>query len=208
MKTKTPLVQNQSTKDGPIIAALPAACSDEKAAVEFMERQRWGDQPACPHCGDLAVYQMKDSKTGERQANYRWRCHGCKGQFTVRVGTVFEDSRIPMQHWCFGFWRASTSKKGVSALEIHRQTGISYKSCLFMLHRIRFAMSETNPSPLTGTVESDEVFIGGAPRKLNNSRQTAPTQKDRGRRHEGARWPCAPTHRGRRNGQEPQGGLA
>ena len=71
---------------------------------------------------------------GERQANYRWRCRDCKQQFTVRVGTVFEDSRAPLRHWCFAFWRASTSKKGVSALEIHRQTGLSYKSCLFMPH--------------------------------------------------------------------------
>ena len=177
MKTKTPLVQNQSTKNDPIISALPHACRDEKIAVEFMEKQRWGEHPACPRCGDLDVYQMKDSKTGERQAHYRWRCNGCKDQFTVRIGTVFEESRIPLMHWCFAFWRASTSKKGVSALEIHRQTGVSYKSALFMLHRIRFAMMETNPSPLTGTVESDEVFIGGAPRKLNNSRQTLPRKK-------------------------------
>lgn len=105
--------------------------------MEFMEKQRWGDKPYCPRCGDFDVYQMKDSKTGERQANFRWRCHGCKGQFTVRIGTVFEDSRAELRHWCFAFWRAATSKKGVSALEIHRQTGLAYKSCLFMLHRIR-----------------------------------------------------------------------
>lgn len=177
VKTKTPLVQNQSTKNDPIISALPKACQDEKAAVEFMEKQRWGDHPACPHCGDLAVYQMKDSKTGERQANYRWRCRGCKEQFTARIGTVFEESRIPLKHWCFAFWRASTSKKGVSALEIHRQTGVSYKSALFMLHRIRFAMNENHTEPLAGDVEVDEVFIGGAPRHIHKSRKTEPTRK-------------------------------
>lgn len=177
MKTKKTLVQNQSTKNDPIISALPKACQDEKAAVEFLEKQRWGDHPACPHCGDLDVYQMKDSKTGERQANYRWRCHGCKQQFTVRVGTVFEDSRIPMMHWCFGFWRASTSKKGVSALEIHRQTGISYKSALFMLHRIRFAMNENNTTPLDGVVEVDELYVGGRPRHVHKSRETKPRAK-------------------------------
>ena len=176
MNTKTK-VQNQSTKDDPIIAALPAACADEKAAVEFMEKQRWGDHPACPHCGDLAVYQMKDSKTGERQANFRWRCRGCKEQFTVRIGTVFEESRIPLRHWCFAFWRASTSKKGVSALEIHRQTGVSYKSALFMMHRIRFAMNESDPMPLDGTVEADEVFIGGRNRPYNNSRKSRKIKK-------------------------------
>lgn len=173
----TTRVQNESTKNDPITAALPKACSDERAAVEFMEKQRWGDHPACPHCGSLSVYRMKDSKTGERQANFRWRCHDCKEQFTVRIGTVFEESRIPIRHWCFAFWRASTSKKGVSALEIHRQTGVSYKSALFMMHRIRFAMTETDPTPLDGTVESDEIFIGGRNRPYNNSRKSRKIEK-------------------------------
>ena len=91
-------VQNISTKGDTVIEALPEACHSEAAAVEFMEKQRWGEHPHCPRCGDLDVYQMKDSKTGERQANFRWRCHGCKEQFTVRIGTVFEDSRIPLKH--------------------------------------------------------------------------------------------------------------
>ena len=186
-------VQNRSTKDDAIVAEIPAACADEKAAVEFMEKQRWGAHPACPHCGDLAVYQMKDSKTGERQANYRWRCHGCKEQFTVRIGTVFEESRIPLKHWCYAFWRSSTSKKGVSALEIHRHTGVSYKSALFMLHRIRFAMTDTptrNASDkLKGDVEVDEVYIGGKPRfqrfgkrKQGNKKPAVVTLLERGGR--------------------------
>ena len=83
---------------------------------------------------------MHNPVTRERQANFRWRCHDCKKQFTVRTGTVFEDSKAPLRHWCYAFWRSATSKKGVSALEIHRHTGLSYKSCLFMLHRVRFAM--------------------------------------------------------------------
>lgn len=123
------------------IQELPAACADESVAVEFMERHRWGEHPGCPRCGDTDVYQMK-SRDGDREKHFRWRCRGCKKQFSVRTGTVFEDSRIPLRHWCFAFWRACTSKKGVSALEIHRQTGLSYKSCLFMLHRIRFAIDD------------------------------------------------------------------
>jgi len=163
MKRKN-FVQNRSTKGDAPTQALPLACASEKAAVEFMESQRWEGRPGCPKCGDVAVYQMTDSKTGERQANYRWRCKGCKQQFTVRTGTVFEDSRIPLRHWCYAFWRASTSKKGVSALEIHRQTGLSYKSALFMLHRIRYAMADSVTHPLTGTVEIDETYVGGKPR--------------------------------------------
>jgi transposase-like protein len=164
-------VQNQSTKGDLPIQDLPAACSDELTAVEFMEKHRWGEHPGCPHCGDMNVYKMT-GKDGGREKHYRWRCRGCKQQFSVRTGTVFEDSRIPMRHWCFGFWRAATSKKGVSALEIKRQTALSYKSALFMLHRIRFAMAPADGNPLTGTVEVDETYVGGkAPRgtaKYNN----------------------------------------
>jgi transposase-like protein len=170
-------VQNESTKGDPTIDQLPAACADERLAVEFMEQQRWGDKPHCPRCGDHAVYQMKDSKTGQRQKDFRWRCRGCKGQFTVRIGTVFEDSRAPLRHWAFVFWRAATSKKGVSALEIHRQTGLSYKTCLFMLHRVRCAMDEQDIEPLGGIVEVDEAFIGGKPRRIQNTRHTIRKEK-------------------------------
>lgn len=174
---KKKLVQNTSTKDDQVILEVPLACADEKAAVEFIEKYRWGDYPACPRCGDLSVYQMQSSTAGERQANYRWRCHGCKKQFTVRIGTVFEDSRIELRHWCYAFWRASTSKKGVSALEIKRHTGLSYKSALFMLHRIRFAMADSCPGPLKGDVEVDETYVGGKPRYKGQSKRGRGTNK-------------------------------
>jgi transposase-like protein len=163
-------VQNESTKGDTPIQDLPAACADEALAVEFMEKHRWGDYPGCPKCGDMDVYQMK-SNAGGREKYFRWRCRGCKSQFSVRTGTVFEDSRIPMRHWCFAFWRASTSKKGVSALEIHRQTGLSYKSCLFLLHRIRFAMAPTDGNPLTGIVEVDETYVGGKARNPKSRKE-------------------------------------
>src|SRR5882672_1754601 len=165
MTTKRTKVQNTSTKHDEVINALPLACSDETAAVEFMEQQRWGDHPACSECGSLGVYQMRDRKTGQRQANFRWRCRDCKAQFTVRKGTVLEDSAIPLRHWAYAFWRAATSKKGVSALEIKRHTGLSYKSALFLLHRIRFAMDDAQPSAPMGSggggiVEADETYFG------------------------------------------------
>src|SRR5215510_4122299 len=121
-----------------ILRAIPAACSDETKAVEFIEQLRWGSDPACPRCGDTDVNQMQN-KTGGRNARFLWRCYGCKQQFTVRIGTIFEDSRIPLRIWCHAFWRACSSKKGVSALQIQRETGVTYKSALFLMHRIRFA---------------------------------------------------------------------
>ena len=145
-----------------IVAELPAACADETKAFEFMERERWGGNPRCPRCESENVYQMKDRVTGERNKNFKWCCRGCgKYMFTVRKGTIFEDSPIPLRFWCYAFWRAATSKKGVAALEIRRQTGLSYKSALFMMHRIRFAMADESPAPLEGDVEVDELFWGG-----------------------------------------------
>lgn len=171
-------VQNESTKNDPVITELPLACADESAAVEFMEKQRWSGQAFCPRCGDFNVYQMMDSRDAtKRQADFRWRCRGCKEQFTVRIGTVFEDSRAPLRHWCFVFWRAATSKKGVSALEIHRQTGLSYKTCLFMLHRVRRAMDSQDIEPLGGIVEVDETFVGGKPRRSNNHKKFTGEQR-------------------------------
>jgi transposase-like protein len=146
-------------------ASIPLACADETAAVEFLEAQRWGDTPNCPRCGDTDVAQM-NAKDGSRNARFLWRCHGCKQQYTVRLGTIMEDSPIPFRHWCLAFYRAAASKKGVSALQIQRETGLSYKSALFLMHRIRWAMAPANEqeSKLTGTVEFDETYIGGKPR--------------------------------------------
>ena len=89
---------------------------------------------------------MTDAETGNRNKRYLWRCHDCKKQYTVRIGTVYEESRIELRHWAYAFWRASTSKKGVAALEIKRHCQISYKSALFLMNRIRFAMAPDNPS--------------------------------------------------------------
>jgi transposase-like protein len=149
-----------------VIEDIPLACSDETAAVEFFEFQRWGDTPCCVKCGSVDVYQMKDAATGERNKRFLWRCRDCKEQYTVRIGTVYEESRLPMKHWAYAFWRGATSKKGVSALEIKRHCQISYKSALFLMNRIRFAMSpDPNEPKLNGIVECDETYVGGKPRK-------------------------------------------
>jgi transposase-like protein len=163
-----------------LVARLPHACRDENAAVEFMEEQRWGAEPSCPRCGVVGeCYKMTDRKTGARSARYLWRCRACGKQYTLRVGTVLEDSRIPLMHWCLAFWLACASKKGVSALQIKRLTGLSYKSALFMMHRVRYAMAPTpgTERPLTGTIEADETYVGGKPR--NPSKKNYSTRKDR-----------------------------
>lgn len=149
-----------------VVRDLPAACSNEATAFEFMENQRWGSAPVCAHCGSSRVYQMKDRKTGERNTRFLWRCTICQRQYTVKVGTVMEDSAIPLRHWCYAFWAACASKKGVSALQIRRMTGLSYKSALFLMHRIRFALADDpkTPAKLEGVIEADETYVGGKPR--------------------------------------------
>lgn len=159
------------------IKEIPLACSDELAAVEFMEKQRWGNDPACPRCGDTSIRKVMDKDGLKRNARYLWRCYGCKKQFTVRIGTVFEDSPIPLRIWCYAFWKACSSKKGVSALQIQRETGLSYKSALFMMHRIRFAMTPDSPEQLNGDVEVDETYIGGKPRFKGQSKRGRGTRK-------------------------------
>lgn len=112
---------------------------------------------------------MMRAKDGTRNARYLWRCHGCKKQYTVKIGSIMEDSRIPFRHWCLAFYRACASKKGLSALQIQRETGVTYKSALFLMHRIRWAMAPANEQePQLGangeTVEFDETYVGGKPR--------------------------------------------
>lgn len=166
--------QRYKNEKDDIIPLLPKACSDERAAVEFFEAQRWADcAPACPKCGSVDVYQMMKAGGAERQENFRWRCRDCKGQYTVRTGTIMEDSGLPLTVWAFAFWQACAGKKGVSAKQIERQCGISYKSALFVLHRVRWGMVETNGKPLTGTVEVDETFVGGKPRKMSKQEREA-----------------------------------
>jgi len=155
----------------PVLEALRRAANDDTAAVEFLEARRWGDHPACPRCGSLDVYQMQDAKTGKRNADNRWRCRDCKRMYTVRTGTVFEESRLPLRVWCYALWKACSSKKGVSAKQIERECEISYKSALFVMHRIRAGVADLAAPKLSGTVEADETYVGGKPRNRRKGGQ-------------------------------------
>jgi transposase-like protein len=147
-----------------ILEALRIAANSEADAVKFIEQQRWSGEPACPRCGDVDVYQMKDAKTGARNKDYRWRCRGCKQMFSVRTGTTFEETRLPLRVWVYAFWKACSSKKGISALQLSREMEITHKSALFVLRRIRHGVGTQNAPKLTGTVEIDETYVGGRPR--------------------------------------------
>ncbi|HXX15180.1 MAG TPA: IS1595 family transposase [Candidatus Eremiobacteraceae bacterium] len=142
---------------------------DEDSARAFLEEQRWPKgEVYCPKCGEIGrAYRLqpKDgAKTHVREGV--WKCGGCRKQFTVTVGTIFEDSHIPLHKWLIAIHLLCSSKKGMSAHQLHRMLGVTYKSAWFMAHRIRYAMAELNLPMLKGTVEVDETYIGGKQRGL------------------------------------------
>src|SRR5207244_13310140 len=111
-------------------------------------------------CGAVEVYKMT-SADGARNKDFRWRCRGCKQMFTVRTNTIFEESRLPLRIWVYAFWKAASSKKGISALQLSREMEITHKSALFVLRRIRHGLSSDASTPkMTGTVVIGEEYVG------------------------------------------------
>jgi transposase-like protein len=136
---------------------------DEDAARAHLEAMRWPDGPVCPYCGSLG--ERVRALAGESMGKGWYYCGECNKKFTVRVGAVYERSHIPLHKWLLAFRLMASSKKGISAHQLHRTLGITYKSAWFMAHRIREAMRDTDPSPLGGkdkVVEADETFLGPA----------------------------------------------
>jgi transposase-like protein len=136
-----------------------------QAAIEYLERLRWPDGPVCPKCGETSRkhYQLKTQSSATRKL---WKCRSCRKQFTVTVGTIFEDSHVTLDKWLLAFHLLCSSKKGMSALQIYRMLRLgSYKTAWHMLHRIRWAMAEPAfRERLSGVVEADETYVGGKAR--------------------------------------------
>ncbi|WP_340159857.1 IS1595 family transposase [uncultured Hoeflea sp.] len=157
---------------------------DEDAAREHLEAIRWPHGPNCQHCGNIdpdKIAKVEGKKQTHRKGLYY--CNECGGQFTVTVGSVMERSKIPLSKWVFAFHLFAASKKGMSAHQLHRMLGVTYKTAWFMAHRIREAMKEDTASsgPLGGegkTVEADETYIGKreTPRQLSRGRVAKPTK--------------------------------
>ena len=138
--------------------------SDTDAARKELETLLWPNGPVCPKCGETERVTRLAGKTTRPGLVM---CNACRKPFTVTVGTIFEDSKIPLNKWLLGFRLMAGSKKGISAHQLHRSLGITYKSAWFMAHRIREAMTADGDSPLGGpntVVEADETFVGGKQR--------------------------------------------
>lgn len=135
----------------------------EEKARGYLERLRWPDGPICPHCGATDPYRIvgkPESKSPARPGLLK--CRACRKQFTVKVGTIFEDSHIPLSKWVIAIHLLCASKKGMSAHQLHRMLGTTYKTAWFMAHRLRWAVTQPPLSTkLAGIVEADETYIGG-----------------------------------------------
>jgi transposase-like protein len=125
----------------------------EDKCREYLESLRWPNGIACPRCESRKISRITK--------RHQFDCDSCRYQFSVLVGSVFSDTHLPLYKWLLATYIICESKKGVSANQLKRMIGVSYKTSWYLTHRIRAAMKEANPIPLTGVIEADETFIGG-----------------------------------------------
>lgn len=135
--------------------------SDLDVCTEYVAGLRWPDGPVCPRCEGREHSYLTTRRL--------WKCKGCKRQFSVKIGTVFEDSPLGLDKWLPAVWLAANSKNGISSHELGRALGVTQKSAWFMLHRIRLAMQTGSFFKLSGEVEVDETYIGGKARNMHKA---------------------------------------
>jgi transposase-like protein len=143
--------------------------ADLDVATQFVADLRWPNGPFCPSCGGREYSYLTTRRI--------WKCKTCKRQYSVKVGTIFEDSPLGLDKWLPAVWLAANSKNGISSHELARALGVTQKSAWFMLHRIRLAMQTGSFLKLSGEVEADETFIGG---KARNMRKHVKARKIKG----------------------------
>jgi transposase-like protein len=146
--------------------------SDEQVCIDAVAAMRWPDGPICPDCDTGNPYYIRTQK--------RWKCRECRRQFSVKVGTIFEDSPISLKKWLPALWLLCNCKNGVSSYEIAKDLGVTQKTAWFMLHRLRKVLEDTRTHKFGfgGPVESDETFIGPNPAKMHRDRKARMQSRD------------------------------
>lgn len=137
--------------------------ADVETSIAFVAALRWPDGVYCYRCGDTACYRLSTRPI--------WKCRGCKKQFSVKVGSIFEDSPIGLDKWLPALWMLVNCKNGVSSYEIARDLGVTQKSAWFMLHRLRLAIQTRSFEKIGGEVEIDETYIGGKARFMHKDKK-------------------------------------
>ncbi len=137
--------------------------TDPDVCLKFVAELRWPNGPECPRCQGKELNFLSTRRL--------WKCKACKKQFSVKVGTIFEDSPLGLDKWLAGIWLIANAKNGISSYEIHRALGITQKSAWHMLHRIRLAMQTGTFEKLKGEVEADETFIGGKAKFMHSAKR-------------------------------------
>ncbi len=137
--------------------------NDPDRALAFMVQLRWPNGVTCPHCEAYSPSYLKTRRI--------WKCRVCRKQFSMKVGTIFEDSALGLDKWLPALWMLANCKNGISSYELARALGVTQKSAWFMLHRIRLAMATKTFRRFGGTVEADETFIGGKSKNMHASRR-------------------------------------
>ena len=136
--------------------------SDEQTCIDHLKELRWKDGQYCPHCGNEKIYEFKDGKT--------FKCAACRKKFTVKVGTIFEDSPLPLQKWFVAIYLVTSHKKGISSIQLAKDINVTQKTAWLLCHKIREIW--TVPSrQFTGQVEADETYLGGKEKNKHESRK-------------------------------------
>jgi transposase-like protein len=149
MSNAAPKIQQFET-----LLQMMKAIPNEQTAIEHFTAIRWRGGAYCPHCGSTRVYHFSDKRTH--------KCGDCRKRFSIKVGTIFEDSKIEMRSWMMAIWLITSHKKGVASTQLAKDIGVTQKTAWFMLHRLRYAArTQSFNRPLEGEVEVDETYVGG-----------------------------------------------